>query len=774
MLADALDRQGFVIATESDGTWAVQTLEKRQFDVVILDLLLPGINGYDVVERLRANPRGRSTPVIMISSIYKNEAQRQDALMSHGAAAALEKPVELEGLYETLRAILGDSYPRLRQRTWVDVPLGDSPGGAELADDAQRDEVQLVEHHARHVHNRPSGLATQGSFTERPFGEVLAEMYRWRATGTLLLRKDVVKKVVSFKDGAPQLVKSNLLAECLGRILVREKMISDAECDESLRRMKTTGRMQGTVLIQMGCISPHNLQYALHMQLREKLYDVFRWESGDYQFNAKVTPPPEPVTLDMTCAQLIHEGVRFGYTETRLAAALGDVARQFVHPSADPLFALQDAGLGDEEKNLLLVADGHKTVATLRALGLLPAFEVDLLLFAMKCAQMIVLKPEPISGKPRLTFSEIVGLPKPPPLPPQRNPPPLPARNTGPQAAATAPAPEPEREPEPQSVEPARPPRPPPPPAPTVTSGPPPPPERAAQPRLPPAPPSPPEDLPVPPRRPAIVPEKPGSLLPELSGLHEAAPNSVEVSVSGVERSHLTDEKTVRRERLAATLSSMRKKNYFQLLGITPEADREGVKSAYFTLAKAYHPDRHSNSASTEVRGLAQQIFDLISTAHDVLTNPGDRAAYLQELEAAKPELSAPPERERDAAGQMLAAEGKFQQGEEAMRQRQYPTALQYFLQAIELFPGEGEFHTWKGWALFQCAPSRSDEAIRSIETGIGLSPTLYKNYLFLGYIYKALGRSDRSERQFEKAIQCNPNCTEALRELRLLGKNPR
>ena len=60
------------------------------------------------------------------------------------------------------------------------------------------------------------------------------------------------------------------------------------------------------------------------------------------------------------------------------------------------------------------------------------------------------------------------------------------------------------------------------------------------------------------------------------------------------------------------------------------------------------------------------------------------------------------------------------------------------------------------------------------IEQAVNLNPKMDKGYLFLGYIHKATGRPDRAERQFEKAIQCNPDCTEALRELRLLGKQRR
>lgn len=198
-------------------------------------------------------------------------------------------------------------------------------------------------------------------------------------------------------------------------------------------------------------------------------------------------------------------------------------------------------------------------------------------------------------------------------------------------------------------------------------------------------------------------------------------------------------------------------------------AQREDIKRAYFALAKEYHPDKHFGSASAETRAIAQQIYDLISTAHDTLTDPNEKLRYIDEL------ASGEKKRAEDAdVGKILAAEGKFQRGEDLMRNRAYAEAWKLFQEAITLYDQEGEFHAWAGWALFQADPNRADDAIRGIEQAISLNPRLDKSYLFLGYIHKATGRPDRAERQFEKAIQANPDCTEALRELRLLGKSKR
>jgi DNA-binding response OmpR family regulator/curved DNA-binding protein CbpA len=730
VLADALSKLGFTVTVERDGEWAVKTFEKKSFDAVVLDLLLPGLNGYEVARQLRDQPRGRKTPIVMISGVYKNAIHQREAVHKHGAFAFLEKPIDLKLLAATLKDALGERYPQPEPEQPPQPPPPpleeDDVTGEFMADDQQREEVQVVEQQARQVKAAPSAQTASGDFSRKPFAEVLAEIYRWRATGALRIWRQKVKKIVYFRDGTPQLVKSNLLVECLGRVLVREKMISEAECEESLKRMKSTKRMQGTVLIEMGCISPHNLQHGLLTQMQEKLYDAFRWDQGEYQFTPRVTPPPEPLTLGMTCAQLIHEGVRRAYDSKRLAKVLKGTEALYVHPSDEPLYALQDAELGEEEKELLLMADGHKTVATLRALELLPALETDRLIYAMKCAQMIELRDAPAEGRPRVSFAEIAAASRhdslPPPLPvaPPPLPPPLP-KTAAPAAA-------------PPLLE-----------LPWKDAG-------LAQPVAAQAQPPPPPPPSSPPRREEQVLAMPmGSLLPELSEV--------------VSLKNLSNEESVSRERLAAKVSAMRRLDYFEILGVKQTATREDIKRSYFTLAREFHPDRHFQSASGELRQLAQEIYDLISIAHDTLTDPMERQRYVAELaQGVKRE-------QNEDVGRILAAEGKFQRGEELMRQRQYAEAYKLFAEAIGLYGEEGEFHAWLGWSLFQADASRAEDALRAIEQAISLNPRLDKSYLFLGYIHKANGRPDKAEKQFEKAIQSNPDCTEALRELRLLGR---
>ena len=239
----------------------------------------------------------------------------------------------------------------------------------------------------------------RGTFAIRAFPQLLADLHRSRATGALLLRRDKVKKIVFFREGAPESVKSNLLSECLGRVMVRERMISEAECEESLKRMKASGRQQGTVLIEMGCISPHNLRYALELQLRLKLLEVFGWTRGEFQFNPKAQPPAETVRLQMSTAAIVYEGVKRSYDAARLLESLGEIAGKYVHPAEDPLFAAQDMSLGEEEAGLLALMDGSRTVRELRRRGPLSPLDTDRFLYALLASQMVELRSERRTGR---------------------------------------------------------------------------------------------------------------------------------------------------------------------------------------------------------------------------------------------------------------------------------------------------------------------------------------------------------------------------------------
>ena len=112
MLADALGKAGFRVTVERDGEAALAAFERQSFDVVLLDVLLPALNGYEVARRIKSTPRGERTPVLMLSGIYKTKMHQAQAVERHGAAAFVEKPFKLTQLFGKLEGVLGDRFPK--------------------------------------------------------------------------------------------------------------------------------------------------------------------------------------------------------------------------------------------------------------------------------------------------------------------------------------------------------------------------------------------------------------------------------------------------------------------------------------------------------------------------------------------------------------------------------------------------------------------------------------------------------------------------------------
>jgi hypothetical protein len=134
--------------------------------------------------------------------------------------------------------------------------VADYPSG-QLTDAAQRRERKVVEAAARELSSIDPDL--RGSLAYQPFARILQRVYADRLTGALLMLRESVKKIVYFVDGYPVSVRSNILGECLGQILLQQKMISKQTLEESLQRMKADKKHQGTVLVEMGALSPYNL-----------------------------------------------------------------------------------------------------------------------------------------------------------------------------------------------------------------------------------------------------------------------------------------------------------------------------------------------------------------------------------------------------------------------------------------------------------------------------------------------------------------------------------
>jgi len=85
-----LERAGFQIKVASDGRQALDAALEQQPAVLVLDLMLPELDGYEVLRRLRADPRGEKLPVLMLTA--KGQRIDRETALECGADLFMTKP----------------------------------------------------------------------------------------------------------------------------------------------------------------------------------------------------------------------------------------------------------------------------------------------------------------------------------------------------------------------------------------------------------------------------------------------------------------------------------------------------------------------------------------------------------------------------------------------------------------------------------------------------------------------------------------------------------
>jgi len=107
-----LERDGYDVVAAKDGLSALGTAVERVPHLVLLDLMMPGLDGYEVTRRLRTEPITKDVPIVIVTAAAE-EDQAARALEA-GADAYMKKPFSPSGLLAKTAALILERRPRSR------------------------------------------------------------------------------------------------------------------------------------------------------------------------------------------------------------------------------------------------------------------------------------------------------------------------------------------------------------------------------------------------------------------------------------------------------------------------------------------------------------------------------------------------------------------------------------------------------------------------------------------------------------------------------------
>jgi DNA-binding response OmpR family regulator len=383
LMGDILSESGYVCSLAPDGSTGLDLAQERPPDLVLLDFIMPVMNGFQFMQSFRQVDNHRDIPVVLVS--VKADSVGEKFMRATGAVDALTKPFTTDGLITVVQHALKGSKatpstsPPKTRRPYLSPPsfepekVPDIISQSKQAMKRVRDTISA--HLAEVLRMSPEGpmdarianglddefllglmdefkamdptagvAAFAGSTEAVNAGEIMQLLLQSQARGTFEIQGPDMKALIFFTGGRVALARLRGGPDefLLGRYLLKEDMITR----EELRRlldMQEDKRPLGERLIMMGYISRDDLDAALTVQTTEVIYEMLRWQAARYRFLPGSLPDEvEKLSLNIPVGELLMEGLR-RVDEWRLIEAKV--------PDFDAVFTRMPGGLevlGDE------------------------------------------------------------------------------------------------------------------------------------------------------------------------------------------------------------------------------------------------------------------------------------------------------------------------------------------------------------------------------------------------------------------------------------------
>jgi CheY-like chemotaxis protein len=406
-----LARHGYEASVAKDGLVGIEMIKKGpKFDLVLLDFVMPHMNGYQFCRELRSNPAHRALPVVLMSA--KGDKIRGQFVQQTGAVDAITKPFDARALVAVIEGALaktaegrarpvpeGAKMPdeesiaeslrpaqlakQQKLKTAVEVAQrvahAITPAMMELSPAERANEAAIMATVARAITSDVVDSLAEalkdvesvegqkevmgGDIAAIPLAEILQLLQLQRQSGIVRVSNGKVSVSIAVRHGLVDFVQGRGAPEeyRIGRYFVERGVVTREQVDELLRSRVADGQLTGEAIVAAGHATPDDLREALAKQSSELIYDVLRWPYGRFVFTREpFTAEADSAKLGLGIAGLVLEGFR-RVDEWRLMETTIHFD-QIVYVDEAALGSIDPAKLTRTDNLVLAAVDGARTV----------------------------------------------------------------------------------------------------------------------------------------------------------------------------------------------------------------------------------------------------------------------------------------------------------------------------------------------------------------------------------------------------------------------------
>jgi len=204
----------------------------------------------------------------------------------------------------------------------------------------------------------------EDGFQEFQLHKLLIDLNSNSKTGTLSVKMPVFLKKIYLDKGQVVFASSTCKDDRLGEALLKAGRITLGQYEESSTLVKVKGKKQGTILVELGYLTPKDLFDSVKYQVKEIIYSLFPLEYVEHEFIEEEVTQKDISILRIHLGSLIYKGIKRIDNFTRIKKELPD-SRYSLSISIGRSNLFEDIVFSPLEKSILSLVDGRRSIVEL-------------------------------------------------------------------------------------------------------------------------------------------------------------------------------------------------------------------------------------------------------------------------------------------------------------------------------------------------------------------------------------------------------------------------
>ncbi|MBU1221304.1 response regulator [Myxococcota bacterium] len=427
-----LTKAGYKIISASDGVEGIEKAREEKPDMVLLDFVMPKMNGYQVCKHFSESPDLSSIPVVLMSAKGEQVGERFVKVM--GIVDYITKPFSPEAITAVVSHTLSRGaeiteepvIPQSREevaeeadfeaRVWKQAlaklrnslarTIGSSVASIDSGfsdDETLFNEIkntlsdqflegclgELRSHSPKLAAESDSGMT--GDLSIIPVSEIFFLLQNQRQTGILTVSKNSTKVDIYFNGGRIDLASAAGISEeyLLGRYVIDLGLMSRNEMDEFLS-IQENRNLLGLQLVKQSKLTETEVKQAMTLQTRELCYELLRWNNGRFAYRLCKPLPAVAIeaSLGLNVDSILIEGFRKVDEWHVIEREIDDFDIVLLR-NDDAIVQIGRHKLEQDELTVLELINGRNTIRDIIRKSRMGSFDVTKMLYRLLSSKLV-------------------------------------------------------------------------------------------------------------------------------------------------------------------------------------------------------------------------------------------------------------------------------------------------------------------------------------------------------------------------------------------------